>query len=100
MEVFKDEEGLKNPTQESNSQNVRRVEAIFLHDLIGGDQATRQGNAYGLQQAFTQFTSHSLEDKGGRKTKSEDHRFSLKLGGELSRLDNRATQIIRKAVGV
>ena len=100
MEVFKDEEGLKNPTQESNSQNARRVEAIFLHDLIGGDQATRQGNAYGLQQAFTQFTSHSLEDKGGRKTKSEDHRFSQKLGGELSRLDNRATQIIREAVGV
>mgnify|MGYP001204250192 CR=1 FL=1 len=76
------------------SLNISRLERIYEHDLIGGHLDTRQGNAFRLQQAFTQWTSHH------RKAKNEDYRFSQKLGGDLARLDNRATQLIREAVGV
>ena len=80
--------------EKTKSLNVRRLERIYEHDLIGGQLDTRQGNAFRLQQAFTQWTSHH------RKAKTEDYRFSQKLGGDLARLDNRATELIREAVGV
>ena len=76
------------------SLNISRLERIYEHDLIGGHLDTRQGNAFRLQQAFTQWTSHH------RKAKTEDYRFSQKLGGDLARLDNRATELIREVVGV
>ena len=80
--------------EKTKSLNVRRLERIYEHDLIGGHLDTRQDNAFRLQQAFTQWTSHH------RKAKTEDYRFSQKLGGDLARLDNRATELIREAVGV
>ena len=80
--------------EKTKSLNVRRLERIYEHDLWGGHLDTRQGNAFRLQQAFTQWTSHH------RKAKTEDYRFSQKLGGDLARLDNRATELIREAVGV
>jgi len=91
---FKDEEGLETPTKESKLLNVRKLEQLWLMDCIDNNEATRQGNAFRLQQCFTQWTSH------GRKAKSDDYRFSQKLGGSLMRMDNRATELIREVVGV
>jgi len=91
---FRDQEGLDAPTQESKLLNVRKLEQMWLRDCKDDNEATRQGNAFRLQQCFTQWTSH------GRKAKSDDYRFSQKLGGSLMRMDNRATELIREAVGV
>tara|TARA_R100001443_G_scaffold33548_1_gene47456 strand:- start:425 stop:1498 length:1074 start_codon:yes stop_codon:yes gene_type:complete len=91
---FRDEEGLKHPSQESTLLNVRKLEQMWLMDCKDDNEATRQGNAFRLQQCFTQWTSH------GRKAKSDDYRFSQKLGGSLMRMDNRATELIREAVEV
>ena len=93
-QFFKDDEGLETPTQPSKLLNVRKLEQMWLMDCKDNNEATRQGNAFRLQQCFTEWTTH------GRKAKSGDYRFSQKLGGSLMRMDNRATKLIEQAVGV
>jgi hypothetical protein len=89
---FRDEEGLENMNSISKFPNVRRLERIYERDLTGGNLETRKGNAFRLQQAFTEWTSHE------RKSKSDDFRFSQKLGGDLARIDRRATNLILETI--
>ena len=95
---FRDKDGLNDIHQQSQMRNVNIIERLFEMPsaeeggLRGGHLACRQGNAYRLQQAFTEFTTHH------RKAKSEEYRFSQKLGGRLSNIDNKATDLILATV--
>ena len=89
---FRDEAGLEDMNSISKLPNVRRLERIYERDLTGGNLETRKGNAFRLQQAFTEWTSHE------RKSKSDDFRFSQKLGGDLARIDRRATNLILETI--
>ncbi len=75
-------------------KTVNQIEYLNEYSLKGGHLPSRQGNAFRLLQAVTEYTSHI------RRAKSDDYRFSQKLGGDLGRLDVRAHDFIAEAVGV
>ena len=91
---FRDTQGLEDVNEPSKMKTVNQIEYLNEYSLKGGHLPSRQGNAFRLLQAVTEYTSHH------RRTKSDDYRFSQKLGGDLGRLDVRAHDFIAEAVGV
>jgi Domain of unknown function (DUF932) len=61
-EFFSDPDGEK--------RTVKRLEAIYDNDLIGGELPSRQDNVWRLAQAMTQYTTHS----GAQETPTERDR--------------------------
>jgi hypothetical protein len=57
--------------EEAKSSTVKRLEAIYAHDLIGGELDTRQGNLWRLASAVTQYTSHERSSHGERTFRSQ-----------------------------
>jgi hypothetical protein len=62
-QFFDDEDG--------RTSTVKRLEAIYAHDLIGGELDTRQGNLWRLASAVTQYTSHERASNGERTLRSQ-----------------------------
>jgi hypothetical protein len=57
--------------EDASSSTVKRLEAIYAHDLIGGELDTRQGNLWRLASAVTQYTSHERAGNGERTFRSQ-----------------------------
>lgn len=71
---------------DGESKTVKRLEAIYQHDLIGGDLDTRQGNLWRLASAVTQYTSH---ERTGHASGAHERTLRSQLEGSRARTNQR-----------
>ncbi len=79
--------------QEAKTNTVKRLEAIYAHDLIGGELDTRQGNLWRLASAVTQYTSHE-------RASHNERTFRSQLEGSRARTNTRFLEFLESQFSV